>query len=142
MRPILVIAALAVSLIVIAPATATAQSDADRSAIVQVIQSQLAAFQADNGALAFNFASPGIQRMFGTPDRFMSMVRNGYQPVYRPRSIEFLDLNASARGPVQEVLFVGPDGVPVIARYYMQQQPDGSWLIDGVTLHRTEDTTA
>ena len=142
MRAMLIVALLSMSLTIALPATGTAQSDAERNAIVQVIQGQLAAFQADNGALAFGFASPGIQRMFGTPERFMAMVRTGYAPVYRPRSAEFLDLNTSARGPVQEVLFIGPDGVPVIARYYMEQQPDGSWRINGVSLHQTDDTTA
>ena len=142
MRAMLIVALLSMSLTIALPATGTAQSDAERNAIVQVIQGQLAAFQADNGALAFGFASPGIQRMFGTPERFMAMVRTGYAPVYRPRSAEFLDLNTGARGPVQEVLFIGPDGVPVIARYYMEQQPDGSWRINGVSLHETDDTTA
>ena len=142
MRAMLIVALLSMSLTIALPATGTAQSDAERNAIVQVIQGQLAAFQADNGALAFGFASPGIQRMFGTPERFMAMVRTGYAPVYRPRSAEFLDLNTSARGPVQEVLFIGPDGVPVIARYYREQQPDGSWRINGVSLHQTDDTTA
>ena len=142
MRAMLAIALLSMSLTIVAPATGAAQSGSEREAIVQVIQSQLAAFQADNGTMAFGFASPGIQRMFGTPERFMAMVRTGYAPVYRPRSFEFLGLSASTRGPVQEVLFVGPDGVPVVARYYMERQPDGTWRINGVSLHETDDTTA
>ena len=114
---------------------------ADGNAIVAVIQSQLTALQADQAAKAFSFASPGIQSMFGTPDRFMQMVRSGYAAVYRPREVQFLDLVIDQGRLAQRVLFVGPDGVPVLAYYYMERQPDGSWRISGVTLRQSEDRT-
>ncbi len=114
---------------------------ADGNAIVAVIQSQLAALQADQAAKAFSFASPGIQSMFGTPDRFMQMVRSGYAAVYRPREVQFLDLVIDQGELAQRVLFVGPDGVPVLAYYYMERQPDGSWRISGVTLRKSDDRT-
>ena len=130
----------------LAPADATAQDEppvaADRSAIADVISRQLDAFQRDAGAEAFSYASPAIQRLFRDPETFMSMVRSGYQPVYRPQAVEFIDLVATPRGPVQRVLFVGPDGEPVMALYFMQQQPDGSWRINGVTLEEPSGTTA
>jgi hypothetical protein len=40
---------------------------------------------------------------------------------------------------VQRVLLVGPDGVPVTALYFMEQQPDGSWKISGCVLTISED---
>jgi hypothetical protein len=103
------------------------------------IESQLLAFQRDDGERAFSFASPGIRRKFANTGIFMAMVRNGYPAVYRPREVEFRDLRAEAGRLLQEVLFVGPDGRPVLAVYEMQQQPDGSWRIDGVTLARAAD---
>ena len=109
-------------------------SDSDRSAIRQVIENQLAAFQRDDGGEAFSYASPGIQRRFGTPDTFMAMVRNGYAAVYRPREVEIRGLRVEGGTIQQEVLFVGPDGKPVIAVYTMQRQADGSWKINGVYL--------
>ena len=33
-----------------------------------------------------------IQGMFGTPEIFMDMVRQGYQPVYRPRVFDFREI--------------------------------------------------
>ena len=69
----------------------------------------------------------------------MNMVRTGYQPVYRPQSVEFLDLVPGDLGPVQRVHLVGPDGRAVIAHYSMEQQPDGSWRIDGCTLIEAPD---
>lgn len=116
------------------PAAAQATGDPDRAAIVAVIESQIEAFRVDDDERAFSFASPGIRRMFGTPGRFMAMVRNGYQAVYRPRDVAFLDLVPSDRGPTQVVQLVGPDGRVVIGLYFMQAQPDGSWKINGVQL--------
>jgi hypothetical protein len=65
-------------------------SQADRQAIRRVIESQLAAFQRDDGPGAFAFASPMIREIFATPENFMAMVKSAYQPVYpwrahRPR---------------------------------------------------------
>lgn len=122
--------------ILVVPLTAGAQSAGDAAAIRGVIQSQLDAFQRDDGSEAFSYASPAIQQLFRTPEIFMDMVRTGYAPVYRPQSYQFQGLDGSLAGPVQEVLMIGPDGTPVIARYTMQRQPDGSWRIHGCTLTR------
>ncbi|MDJ0944564.1 MAG: DUF4864 domain-containing protein [Kiloniellales bacterium] len=115
---------------------------AERGAIRKVIESQLAAFQRDDAAGAFAFASPKIQEMFGDPATFMTMVRSGYQPVYRPRRFEFQDVRDVQGQPAQEVFFVGPDGGEVLGIYIMDQQPDGRWRIDGVYLVKPEDTGA
>lgn len=114
----------------------------DQQAILNTIQSQLDAFQSDNGALAFSFATPRLREMFGTPENFMAMVRGGYMPVYRPQSVEFLDARVVSGRTGQAVRFVGPDGVAVIALYTMEQQPDGSWRIAGVQLVRTGEVSS
>ena len=79
-------------------------------------------------------SSPEIQAKFETPERFLTMVRTSYQPVYRPRQVVFRDLTTLGGQPTQAVLLVGPDGVPVLALYPMQQQPDGSWKTAGCYL--------
>jgi Domain of unknown function (DUF4864) len=114
---------------------------ADAAAIREVIEAQLKAFQADDGAQAFSYASPAIQSIFKDPDTFMSMVRAGYQPVYRPREVEFRDLVPVQGRLTQRVLVVGPDGVPVMAQYVMERQPDGSWRIDACVLERSAEQT-
>jgi hypothetical protein len=114
---------------------------ADRGAIRSVIESQIAAFRRDDGAGAFAFASPTIKRMFGTPENFMDMVRGGYPQVYRPSSVGFGELMRAGDTLVQLVDIVGPDGLPVIAVYEMQRQPDGSWQINGCSLMRPPERT-
>ena len=108
--------------------------EADKVEIRKVIEEQLGAFQRDDAQAAFAQASPNIQAMFQTPDRFMSMVRGGYQPVYRPRQVEFRDIIDIDGTPTQKVFIIGPDGAPVMALYPMEQQADGTWKISGCYL--------
>src|SRR5262249_11077933 len=114
-------------------------SDVDKAAIRQVIQSQIAAFQKDDGPTAYGDASPTLQEKFVNPDIFMEMVRTGYAAVYHPREVEFRDLKIENGRLLQEVFVVGPDGNPALAIYEMQRQPDGSWRINGCWLARAPD---
>ena len=111
-------------------------------AIRQVIEAQIAAFRADDGATAFAHASPTIRGIFGDVASFMTMVKQGYQPVYRPRSYTFRDIVEWRGQPTQEVVVVGPDDRVVLALYPMQLQPDGRWLINGCTLVAMPDEAA
>lgn len=116
------------------------QSDApDGAAFAHVIERQIAAFARDDADAAFAFASPDIRRSFMTAERFMAMVRNAFQPVYRPRSYSFEEPAIVEGVPIQPVRVIGPDGRGVVALYRMEKQPDGSWRIAGVTLHPTDE---
>ncbi len=118
-------------------------SEADKSAFRSVIGSQIEAFLADDGVAAYSHAAPMIKQIFPTPDTFMNMVRQGYQPVYRPQSYKFGEAGFSASGrPIQRVTVVGPDGLTYEAIYTMEQQPDGSWQINGCALVRAPDISA
>lgn len=108
--------------------------DPSSGQIRATVEGQLAAFARDDGGTAFGFAAPGIRQLFGTAESFMAMVRRGYQPVYRPKSVQFLDIVVVDGRPIQRVLLVGPDGEPVMALYTMEQQADGRWLIAGCQL--------
>jgi hypothetical protein len=111
----------------------------DQQAIRQVIEAQLDAFQHDDGAKAFGFATPSIQQKFGDAATFMQMVKSGYSAVYRPRSVAFDRLVDTEFGPDQILRLIGPDGHAYTAHYIMQKQPDGSWMINGCYLTRVED---
>ena len=100
----------------------------DGAAIRQVIQNQLDAFQRDDGTAAFNDATPMIREMFRTPEMFMSMVKSGYLPVYRPRHVAFAALDTVEGQLTQHVMIVGPDGAEVEALYFMEHEKDGTWL--------------
>lgn len=118
---------------------ATPLTDADRGAIRAVIEAQIAAFRADDGITAFSFASPSIQRQFGDAATFLTMVRTGYMPVYRPREVQFRALIEDRSEPVQPVLLVGPELEVVTAYYVMQRQADGTWRINGCVLRQVPE---
>ena len=116
--------------------------DGPEGAIRAVIGSQIEAFRVDDGSTAYSFAAPELQRIFPTADVFMSMVRSGYQPVYRPRSIAYGRLKVLNGAYVQEVFVVGPDGDTYTALYALKQQPDGSWKISGCSIVKTPSNSA
>lgn len=114
---------------------ASSAGEAEVKAAQSTIESQLKAFLADDGALAYSYAAPGIKQIFPTVDSFMGMVTNGYQPVRRPQAYEFGKFEEMGPGKiVQQVLIVGPDGKDYEAVYTIERQPDGRFLITGCSL--------
>ncbi len=116
-------------------------SDDDRLAIQAVITDQLDAFQRDDEAAAFALATPDIQARFQSAENFIRMVRGAYQPVYRPSQVEFRDVVDFHGAPAQRVYLIGPDGIPVIALYPMERQPEGDWRINGCYLLRADENS-
>ncbi len=130
-RPTILAFLAAVVLLSASLARAADLPPADQAAIESVITGQIDAFRHDDGDRAYGFASPDIQAMFGDAGNFMSMVRQGYQPVYHPQSYVFGDARSIDGVLMQEVAVIGPDGEPHVAQYAMEQEPDGSWRIAG-----------
>ena len=119
----------------------SAQTADEAAAFRGVISAQVDAFRADAWDKAFSYASPDIRTMFGTAERFRSMVTGDYEAVARPRVFEFEDATILDGRPTQPVFVIGPDGVARRAFYFMERQPDGSWKIDGVVLETLSDRT-
>jgi hypothetical protein len=101
-----------------------------------VIRSQEEAFGRDDAAAAYTFAAPGIKSMFQTPDVFMSMVRNGYAPVYRHRSFEFGEAKSYDGKIYQQVHIIDADGDAWEALYTIEPQEDGTFKISGCVLKK------
>lgn len=110
---------------------------ADDNAARAIITEQLESFLARDFERAYGYASEDIKRIFPTLERFMSMVESGYLPVLRPGNYAFGRTEQMADGRiVQEVLIRAPDGSDWTAVYFMEQQADGSWKVDGVNLRK------
>jgi hypothetical protein len=108
---------------------------ADAAEFQRIISAQIAAFNADDGATAYGFAAPMIQKLFPTPDVFMGMVKKGYQPVYRQKSFKFGETALKGPSiPTQSVTIVDANGKTWVALYTFERQPDGTWRISGCTL--------
>lgn len=121
--------------------TATAQSDSDAKAFQAVINAQVDAFRRDAWGEAFSYAAPTVRSIFGSPERFRSMVLSGYKAVARPKVFEFEEATTIKGRLTQPVFVVGPDGVAQRALYFMERQEDGTWKIGGVMLVRIADRT-
>ncbi|GFE63029.1 DUF4864 domain-containing protein [Litoreibacter roseus] len=101
--------------------------------IEATIQSQIDAFLQDDFTTAFTYASPNIKRLFGSPERFGQMVRNGYPMVWRPSDVDFLELRRQGPLLFQKVLLRDANGAPHVLEYNMIET-DAGWQIDGVIL--------
>jgi hypothetical protein len=119
----------------LAPAWAEAGVTAeDLAEIRAVIHRQIDAFKRDDARSAFALASPDVQEAFGTPERFLDVVRVSYRAVYRPSAVTFLGLTVIGRDAVQQVQLTDPAGAIWHAYYAMQRQKDGSWRTSGCRL--------
>jgi hypothetical protein len=99
-----------------------------------VIHRQIDAFRRDDAQGAFALVSPGVQRAFGTPERFLNAVRASYRAVYRPASVSFLDLLVIDGEVVQQLQVTDGAGAVWVAYYAMQRQRDGTWRTNGCHL--------
>jgi hypothetical protein len=129
------IAALLVVLI-IACSPIAARAD-DVSAAQSVIRAQEQALVRDDATTAYSYASPAIKQIFPAPDIFMSMVQNGYAPVYRHKSFEFGDSKTEGSSIAQRVHIIDANGEAWEALYTLEQQSDGSYKITGCSLLKT-----
>ena len=129
--------ALTISLAGMAPA----QTGASDPEIESVIQGQIDALKADDFETAFSFASPSIKRIFGTPDRFGTMVEQGYPMIIAPGEVKFLELRQIAGSLWQKVLVRDAKGAFFLLDYQMLPG-EGGWQIDGVQLLQAEQLGA
>jgi len=107
---------------------------ADVTAAQGVIRAQEQAFARDDAAAAYSHAAPAIREIFPAPDIFMSMVQNGYAPVYRHKSFEFGESRSEGNWISQHVHIIDANGEAWEALYTLEQQADGSYKITGCSL--------
>ena len=106
----------------------------DVTAAQGVIRAQEQAFARDDATAAYSYAAPAIKEIFPAPDIFMSMVQNGYAPVYRHKSFEFGESKNEGNWIAQRVHIVDANGEAWEALYTLEQQADGSYKITGCSL--------
>lgn len=118
-----------------------AQTGAERGAITGVIGAQIEAFLARDAARAFTYASPGIQALFGSPERFAMMVEQGYPMVWQPEAVDYLYLREQDGRLWQRVRLRDGAGAIHVLDYQMIETPEG-WKINAVDLLRLPEVSA
>ena len=106
----------------------------DLAEIRAVINRQIDAFKRDDAQGAFALVSPDVQEAFGTPERFLDVVRVSYRAVYRPAAVTFLGLTVLGPDAVQQIQLTDRSGALWHAYYAMQRQRDGTWRTNGCRL--------
>lgn len=102
--------------------------------IQSVIQQQMNAFNKEDYATAYTFASGSIRRRF-SKERFEKMVRSGYPQIARSHLVSFGEVTFSEdkQAAVATVHVTGQDHITVLARYQMILEEAG-WKIGGVMI--------
>ena len=113
---------------------AVSQSKQDIGNIQKVIRLQIEAMRKDDWEEAFKYASLDIQRSFGNAKTFQNMVLAKYRIVYQPRLISFKHVKLIKGTPVQEVYMIDHKGKSAMAMYFMRQDKNRDWRINGVQL--------
>lgn len=103
-----------------------------------MILKQLDAIQRDNGPEAFGLNTPRLRDGFGTPEKFMRMVRRSFTELYHADSVHFVHVTTmmdQGMGlDVQALAFKGSGGEQMVAVYEMKEVRDGVWRVDRCTL--------
>ncbi len=103
-------------------------SQAEATEARTVVEAQLAAFAANDSRRAFMLGTDALRKRFGSPDRFMAMVRRGYPVVYRPASVTFLKPQRDGSDLIQPVHLTDAQGAGWLATFRLEQDK-GGWLI-------------
>ncbi len=106
---------------------------AQETPIQSTITAQIDALKRGDFVTAFTFASPNIKGIFGSPENFGRMVREGYPMVYRPSAVKMLELREVAGGLWQKVLVTDAEGRSHMLDYQMIETAEG-WQINAVQL--------
>jgi hypothetical protein len=114
---------------------------AQEAGVTGVIRGQIDAFLADDFARAFTFASPAIRGIFGTPENFGMMVRQGYPMVWRPAEVTFGPAEPRGAAIYQQVFVTDQAGRLHVLLYEMIPAGDG-WQINGVQILRAPQVGA
>ena len=99
-----------------------------------IIESQIQAFLDENAELAYSYAAPLIKMKFNSPQEFMYMVRNYYEPVYNPKQFQFLDAKYFEGAIFHQLQVISQKNESFLATYSLIQD-EGKWKISGCAVY-------
>lgn len=108
--------------------------------VEDVIRRQMAAIKARNGELAFALTTADFHEKYDDGGNFLGDLRLEHRTLYNHESYRFIKRHNVPGGFIQTVEVRGRyDGeIPVTVIFRVEEQPDGSLLIDSFTVLDTE----
>lgn len=110
---------------------------ADAIAIHEVVQTQLEALSNDDAVGAFEQATPEKRMLIGTPDNFLKLIKEEYNPIYRYQRVIYSQPEVVNGDAIQIVRVTDGNSRVWLAVFWMQQGEDSNWRIDGCQLLET-----
>ena len=99
-----------------------------------IIESQIQAFLDENAELAYSYAAPLIKMKFNSPQEFMYIVKNYYEPVYNPKQFQFIDAKYFEGAIFHQLQVISQKNESFLATYSLIQD-EGKWKISGCAVY-------
>ncbi len=110
---------------------------ADAVAIHDAVQSQLDALANDDASGAFELATREKRLLIGSPDNFLRLIKEQYNPIYRYQRVFFSTPQLVDGNAIQVVHVTDGESHVWLAIFWMQQEQGKGWKIDGCQLLQT-----
>jgi len=114
---------------------------ADIKAVQRVIGGQIYALKSGNHQAAYSYAAPNVKQAFPSVKNFISMVQNGYKPLYQHISYIFGKNTASNGEVYQEVIVADETRQLWQFIYTLKQQDDFRWKVTNVVMYPYKGTS-
>lgn len=114
---------------------------ADAIAIREAVEAQLHALANDDASSAFELATQEKRMLIGSPDNFLRIIKEQYNPIYHYQSVIFSRAEVVDGNPIQIVRVADNDGKVWVAVFWMQQEEGSNWKIDGCQLFETSSVS-
>jgi hypothetical protein len=102
--------------------------------VQDVIRQQLEAIRQRDADAAYALMTHDFHEEHDDPKTFLATMRFENRAIYNHEEFTFLDKQGSGPVSIQKVRIHDHYGEPVTVIYRLEQQEDGSWLIDSFTM--------
>lgn len=118
-------------------ATAEKLRESEMAQIRSAVQAQIEALTKDDAVKAFDLTTEDTRNRLGSPDNFLKMIKEKYDPVYRHRMALYSSPQIVLGKVYQAVRLTDLDSHVWVAIYLMHKDEEGTWKIDGCQLVQT-----
>lgn len=105
--------------------------------IRSAVETQIDALANDDAATAFDLTTENTRTRLGSPDNFLRIIKESYEPVYRHRLALYSSPQVVLGKVYQAVRLTDLESHVWVAIYLMHKDEEGTWKIDGCQLVQT-----
>lgn len=114
-----------------------ALGESEIAEIRSAVETQIDALTNDDAAKAFDLTTEDTRNRLGSPDNFLKIIKEKYEPVYRHRLALYSSPQVVLGKVYQAVRLTDLESHVWVAIYLMHKDEQGTWKIDGCQLVQT-----